>query len=230
MVQARYLNASKERRSEAIRLCEDICYNLRRTRGALDPTALKMSDLLSQLYTNMGHYREAQGIHENILRLVVEGDDGDDRTLDTMESGDARRQVELLKQSYLRLRGWDKSPEIYKDLIDGLRAMPEFKGKPEWKDVRPVNEWNPKEAVSETLGKFEAPKTWYLVIPDGGFDDKGEVVEAKPSRPKMDVKRATSNWGRQFVRGLLHGEHDDGGRKSNGAGKRAEEGAEEEEL
>ena len=97
------MNASKERKSEAIRLCEDICYNMRRTWGSLDPKSLEMSDLLSELYTNMGHYREAQGVHENVLRLVVEGDDGDDRTLDTMEAVRAKKQLELLKQSYLRL-------------------------------------------------------------------------------------------------------------------------------
>lgn len=71
-MQARYLNASKERRSEAIRHCEDICYNMRRTWGALDPKTLEMSELLYQLYTNMGHHHEAQGLQKTILPLVVE--------------------------------------------------------------------------------------------------------------------------------------------------------------
>ncbi len=208
-VQARYLHASKERRSEAIRLCGDICYNLRRVWGSLDPKTLEMSNLLSQLYTNMGHYREAQGVHENVLRLIVEGDDGDDSTQDTINSKDARHQVELLKQSYLRLRGWDKSPEIYRDLIEDLKRMPEFKDRPEWKDVRPVGEWDPKEPASETEGKFlpPSPKSWFLVRPED-FDGKGGIREtAAGKRPGAQVKRVTSNWGMSFGYDRVQGGH-----------------------
>ncbi|KAL9593550.1 MAG: hypothetical protein Q9219_007499 [cf. Caloplaca sp. 3 TL-2023] len=235
-VQARYLNASsKERRSEAIRVCEDICYNLRRVWGS-HPETLKMSNLLSQLYTHMGHYREAQGVHENNLRLVVEGDDGDDRTLDTMDAETARLQVELLKQSFLRLRGWDKSPEIYKELIDDLREMPEYKGKAEFKAVRPIGEWNIKEAPSETLGKFEPPRTWEVVRPEA-IGEGGEIKDVPPAvvkRPGGNVKRATSNWGMNFVQNLLHGAHGDGGAKEttgkvNGVQKRQAESSREEE-
>lgn len=214
-VQARYLHASKERRSEAIRLCDDICYNLRRVWGSLDPKTLEMSNLLSQLYTNMGHYREAQGVHENVLRLVTEGDDGDDSTQDTMDSKTALHQVELLKQSYLRLHGWDKSPEIYRDLINDLKQMPEYKSLPEWKNLRPVNEWNPKEPASETEGKFKTPDTWYLVKPED-FDEKGEIRETTAKRPGAHVKRVTSNWGMNFVHNLLHGSHEDGVDGHNG--------------
>ncbi|KAL8995733.1 MAG: hypothetical protein Q9169_004591 [Polycauliona sp. 2 TL-2023] len=220
-VQARYLNASKERRSEAIRLCEDICYNLGRVWGTLDPKTLEMSDLLSQLYTNMGHTREAQGVHENILRLVTEGDDGDDRTLDTMDSRTARHQVELLKQSYLRLRGWDKTPEIYAGLIHDLKSMPEYRSQREWADVKPANEWNPKETASETVGKFEAPQTWYLVKPEN-FNEKGEIKEPQKisKRPGMSAKRVTSNWGMNFVNNLIHGGHENG--LSNGGHKKVD--------
>ncbi|KAL8902696.1 MAG: hypothetical protein Q9207_004463 [Kuettlingeria erythrocarpa] len=199
-VQARYLHVSKERRSEAIRLCGDICYNLRRVWGSLDPKTLEMSNLLSQLYTNMGHYREAQGVHENVLRLITEGDDGDDSTQDTIGSKDARHQVELLKQSFLRLRGWDKSPEIYRDLIDDLKRMPEYKDRQEWKNVHPVTEWDPKEPASETEGKFltPPPTTWFLVRPED-LDGKGGIRgTAAGKRAGAQVKRVTSNWGMSF--------------------------------
>ncbi|KAL8781838.1 MAG: hypothetical protein Q9213_005840 [Squamulea squamosa] len=204
-VQARYQR--KERRSEAIRLCEDICYNMRRVWGSLDPKTLEMSNLLSELYTNMGHTREAQGVHEHILRLVVEGDDGDDRTLDTMDSKTALDQVERLKQSYLRLGGWAKSEDIYKNLINDLKQMPQYKSQPEWKNVRPVNEWNVKEAPSETLGKFQAPRTWELVKQEQ-MNEEGEIRDTPIKRPGMNVKRATSNWGLNFVHKLLHGNHE----------------------
>ncbi|KAL8713127.1 MAG: hypothetical protein Q9220_002648 [cf. Caloplaca sp. 1 TL-2023] len=212
-VQARYLNASKERRSEAIRLCEDICYNLRRVWGSLYPETLKMSDLLSQLYTSMGHFREAQGVHESILRLIVEGDDGDDRTQDDTDSKSAINQVELLKQSFLRLHGWDKSPEIYKDLIHDIKEMPAYASQPEWKNVRPVSEWNPKEPASETLGKYEAPQSWGLVTKQ----NKGEARDSSSqARPKMNVKRVTSNWGMNIVHNLFHGSHGNENENWNG--------------
>ncbi|KAL9099745.1 MAG: hypothetical protein Q9163_004799 [Psora crenata] len=213
LVQARYLNNHK---AEATRLCEDICYNLRRVWGDLDPKTLEMSDLLSQLYTSQGHYREAQGVHENILRLVVEGDDGDDRTLDTMDSEVARRHVELLKQSFLRLKGWDKSKDVYRDLIDGLINMPEYKSKPEWKSLQSVDQWNLKEQASEKLGKFTAPENWEFASKQS-LSDNGSVKDTT-RRPGMAMKRATSNWGVGLIHRFFHGDHDQENGNENGNG------------
>ena len=201
-VQARYLN--KDRRSHAIRLCEDIYDNLRHAWGSLNPKALEMSDLLSELYTSEGHYRESQGVHENILRLVTEGDDGDDRTLDELSPHDARKQLDLLRQSYLRLQGWDKSAANYKAIVDELIQM--YKGKPEWKDVKSIDTWNfSKEKPSETFGKFAPPKNWEFAS-SGDLDEQGNAHKSSgPRRPGMGVKRATSNWGIDEVRRVLHG-------------------------
>ncbi|KAL9579829.1 MAG: hypothetical protein Q9203_006540, partial [Teloschistes exilis] len=151
-VQARYLSAAKERKSAAVRLCEDICYNMRRAWGSLDPKTLEMSDLLSALYTSMGHYREAMDMHENILRLVVEGDDGDDRTRDEVDSRTAIEQVRLLKQSFLRLKGWSKSEDVYTELVAELKDMPAFRKEKTWKTLALPGEWNVKEAPDEALG------------------------------------------------------------------------------
>ena len=197
---------------------------MRRTWGALDPKTLEMSTLLSALYTSAGHYREAQRVHENNLRLVVEGDDGDDRTLDTMKAGAALDQLELLKQSWLRLRGWDKSLEVYVELVQELKDMPEYKGSKEWKDVRLPSEWNSKEAPSETLGRFSAPPKWDFVVANEG---DGAVVgnngqngkEGSSRRPGMNVKRATSNWGLGLVHRFLHGDHEEHPSTPNGAGR-----------
>ncbi|KAL8875817.1 MAG: hypothetical protein Q9198_005873 [Flavoplaca austrocitrina] len=135
-----------------------------------------------------------------------------------MDSPTARHQVELLKQSFLRLRGWDKSPDIYADLIRDLKAMPEYRSQPEWADVKLANEWNPKEAASETEGKFEAPQKWYLVKPEN-FNEKGEIKEPQKSskRPGMSAKRVTSNWGMNFVNKLVNGGYENG--VSNGVQK-----------
>ena len=178
-----------------------------------------MSNLLSELYTSMGHYREAQGVHENILRLAVEGDDGDDRTVDTLPSQTARKHLDLLKQSFLRLKGWDKSPATYKELVNALIEL--YKGKPEWKDVHAIDNWNNKEQPSETLGKFVAPKDWEFAKAEE-LNEQGNVKESKGlRRPGMGVKRATSNWGMGEVHRVLHGLPDDAAEKiesmSNGS-------------
>ena len=153
----------------------------------------------------MGHHREAQGLYEGILRLVVEGDDGDDRTLDEMPSPAARKHLDLLKQSYLRLQGWDKSAATYKDLVHSLIQM--YHGNSEWKDATGIETWNfNKEKPSDTLGKFVAPKEWEFARAED-LDEQGDARETKGHlrRPGMGVKRATSNWGIGEVRRVLHG-------------------------
>jgi hypothetical protein len=206
LVQARFLAGHHK---EAIRLCEDICYNLRRSWGVLDRKTLEMLELMSQLYTFAGHYREAMAVHEEILRLVVEGDDGDDRTPDTVSSQMAKKHLDLLKRSYLRLGGWDKSPSTYKDLVQGLISMEEYKGKPEWQGVQNTDKWTTKEQA-DTLGTFVAPKEWEFVDP--GSVAEGELKEtAKYERPKMGMKRATSNWGMGLSYDLMHGRHEQDG-------------------
>ncbi|KAL8632383.1 hypothetical protein Q9189_001860 [Teloschistes chrysophthalmus] len=214
-VQARYLHSStKERKSAAVRLCEDICYNMRRAWGSLDPKTLEMSDLLSALYTSMGHYREAMDVHEGVLRLVVEGDDGDERTRDEVDSETAMKQVELLKQSFLRLKGWSKAEEVYTELVAELKEMPPFHTEKAWKELRLPNEWNVKEAPEETLGRFVAPADWGFV--GKGGEEARRVVSGKGG----GVKRATSNWGIGALSrvGVGSGTGTGKGRMVNGAG------------
>ena len=198
-VQATYAN--KDHRPHAIRLCEDICYNLRRVWGALDPKTLEMSELLSQLYTSMGHYREAMGVHESILRLVVEGDDGDDRTVDTMESKRVKMHVEWLKQSYLRLQGWDKSEATYRELVNAILGMEEYKHRPEWQGVRGVDHWDKKEPASDSTGKFSVPTEWEFE------DPKTANKQDDSKRHGMGMKRATSNWGLSSFLHVWNEEH-----------------------
>ena len=201
-MQATYAN--KDHRSHAIRLCEDICYNLRRVWGALDPKTLEMSELLSQLYTSMGHYREAMGVHESILRLVVEGDDGDDKTIDTMASKKARTHVELLKQCYLRLQGWDKSEATYKDLVHAILEMPEYRHQPEWQGVRGIEHWDKKEPASNSIGKFVVPEKWEFEDPKTA-DNKQDGSNKRSGR---GMKRATSNWGLNSFHHVWDEEHE----------------------
>ena len=135
------------------------------------------------------------GVHENIIRLITEGDDDNDRTIDEVSSTIAREQYDQLKQAYLRLGSWDKSKETYKELVDDLLKMPEHKGKVEWKDAHGIDSWDSQEKPVEGK-KFTAPLDWTIV------DLSHEKPVGSPGlrRPGM-AKRASSRWG---LGGLLH--------------------------
>jgi len=87
---------------KAIRLCEDIAYNMRRAHGPRAPVTIETYELLAQLYTSTAqtyqakaasektgplaqeYFKKAINVHEDLLRLVMHehgsggGDDSDD--------------------------------------------------------------------------------------------------------------------------------------------------------
>ena len=204
-VQSRFLNKKHEK---AIRLAEDIVYNMRRVWGSLDPKTLQMEELLSALYTSMGHHREAMGVHENILRLIFEGDDGDERTHDTAEPMVVRKHIELLRQSHTRLHGWDKDKHVYIDLIHSLLDLPQYRGSSELKGAQlHVEHWNLKDSADNDLGKFTPPTSWEFAK-EGELDQKGDVKDegyGAGRKPGLGMKRVTSHWGISEVRRVLYG-------------------------
>ncbi|KAF1945315.1 NACHT domain-containing protein [Clathrospora elynae] len=103
LICARYLAG---RPVKAIRLAEDIAYNMRRAHGPRAPVTIETYELLAQLYTSTGHsyqaqaakgektgglaqdyFKKAVGVHEDILRVITSeqgaGDEDDDDDLDT---------------------------------------------------------------------------------------------------------------------------------------------------
>ncbi|KAL8864489.1 MAG: hypothetical protein Q9174_007334, partial [Haloplaca sp. 1 TL-2023] len=158
LICARYLNPS--RRPAAIALAEDITYNMRRTWGSLDPETLNMENLLGEMYTTMGHHREAMDLHESVLRLVVEGDDGDERTLDEAGGEVVVEQVERLRQAALRLKGFNKDKAVYVELVRELKGMEQYRDEKRVRGLSLPDQWNLKDQASETRGRFEAPKNW----------------------------------------------------------------------
>ena len=116
LICARYLAGSP---IKAIRLAEDIAYNMRRAHGPRAPVTIETYELLAQLYTSMGqtyqskaasektgplaqeYFKKALGVHEDILRLIVHehgsGDDSDDE-LDTTAYLLAKEGVNVKKQ------------------------------------------------------------------------------------------------------------------------------------
>ncbi len=161
-------------------------------------------------------------MHESVLRLVVEGDDGDDATVDTMESGRVKMHVEWLKQCYLRLQGWDKSEATYKDLVNAILRMEEYRHRPEWQGVRGVEHWDKREPASDNVGKFVVPTTWEFEDPEEAErrDQAGELASAK--RSGMGMKRATSNWGLSSFHHVWNGDQENQvSYNSNGNGRAA---------
>jgi hypothetical protein len=215
LVEVRFLSSHQK---SAISLAETIVYNLRRVWGALDPKTLEMEDLLSEAYTAAGHHREAMRVHEEILKLVVEGDDGDDRTLDTMEAPVAAHHVLALKQAHLRLRGWDKHASVYAELISSLLAMPQYAKHPAFASIQPVEKWSLNEKVEKK--EFQTPRDWEFVDRKS-LDEEGHVLKdaKKDVRPGW-FRRVTSNWGiGENYYGKVLGRNEDEHEHGHGSGR-----------
>lgn len=93
LVCARYLAGHPVK---AIRLCEDIAYNMRRAHGPRAPVTIETYELLAQLYTSTGHtyqskagadkpdalateyFKKALNVHADILRLLLQDDVDED--------------------------------------------------------------------------------------------------------------------------------------------------------
>ncbi|KAF2715445.1 NACHT domain-containing protein [Pleomassaria siparia CBS 279.74] len=130
LIAARYLAGHPVK---AIRLCEDIAYNMRRAHGPRAPVTIETYELLAELYTSTGqayqakaatektgplaqdYFKKAVGVHEDILRLMLydhgSGDDSDDE-LDTT--------AYLLAKEGVNVRGDDgkRSVSLDEDSID----------------------------------------------------------------------------------------------------------------
>lgn len=171
-----------------------------------------MEELLSQVHTAAGHYREAMDMDEDVLRLIVEADDGDDRTVDVVEPAMARHHLDLLKASYLRLKGWDKSAHNYQELVRDLLSMREHKSHVAFKCVGPAENWSPKDdpvsvriLVAPALLRFVG----YLGVNRAGSGGAGAPLGVLGLKPRMGLKCTSSNWGLGLLHDLLHGGRDD---------------------
>lgn len=145
-------------------------------------------------------------LHEEILRLVVEGDDGDDKTPDTMTPKMAKQHLLLLQATYQRLGGWDKNASVYKNLVDRLLSMPEYKTDPSFKGVRSTDKWNVKDKP-DTTSEFTKPVDWEFVDPET-LTDTGEVVKQTTlsKNQRLGFRRVTSNWGMNLAYQALFGQ------------------------
>ncbi|KAI9692307.1 MAG: hypothetical protein M1822_006538 [Bathelium mastoideum] len=127
---------------EAAELCDVICYNLRRSRGWLEPEALRMSKLLAELQTELGQYAKAMGVHEEVLREIDEEGDGEKG----VDAALASHMLELLKRDYARLGKWEKSERGYAELVQRV-------GKKHGVNVSHVEHW--QKGQTDDFGKYK---------------------------------------------------------------------------
>ncbi|MCJ1467798.1 hypothetical protein MMC07_006423 [Pseudocyphellaria aurata] len=153
LVEVRFTHVSRDR---AIRLLEDICYNLRRVWGLLDKTTLQVDTLRSELYTAVGSHAKAMRVHEEILQQITE-DDSDSGSVDD-RSDLARIHLDLLRRTHQRLGGWEKDVNVYIDLYDELAAM--FRDEKAWAEVQPIKKWPSKGSANDGYGVYKKPTNW----------------------------------------------------------------------
>ena len=200
LVVSRHLASNNGHSHSAVHLAEDMTYNLRRILGSLHPHTLKMSTLLSQLYTSAKQYADAMGVHEETIQLIVSGDDGDDRTVDTVNAATARHQVNMLKAAYQRNGSWVKSADTYKTLVTQLIGM--FANSSDFHNLQPVQEWTAKPDESTAkISVFEKPTQWMFVIKDdilpleGGSSVNGSTGEEGFKRAPLPAnKNKQTGW------------------------------------
>ncbi|KAI9641201.1 hypothetical protein NHQ30_010001 [Ciborinia camelliae] len=181
---------SRSHQEQAIILLEDMCYNIRRVWGPLDPTTLEMQNLLSAFYTSSPHpdLTKAMRIHEDILRSTV-SDAGDELPRDEV-CDIAIVQLELLKRVYWRKGSWDKDVSVYVDLWQQIGQ--EFENEHAWKEavkvLKGVDKWTVKKGEKgekdDELGIWKRPGSFEFMTVDEG------------KRPHLNMLRKVSSiWG-----------------------------------
>ncbi|GAB1212384.1 hypothetical protein ATERTT37_001522 [Aspergillus terreus] len=172
LVEARFSCGQTE---QAIRLCRDICYNLRRVWGPFDRIALELTTLLSELYTATNNYRGAMAVHEKILRQLLSEPESEGSLSLAERATIAARHVKLLKRAAQRLGGWDKEEHLYKQLVSSLNER--FAGDAAWVAIpEQLEEWVKGEA--DDLGVWRAPAS-YGFLGGGGGGKEGQ--EKRPA-------------------------------------------------
>ena len=167
-----HAHVAANRLPAAVDLCETMCYNLRRSRGVLDPVTVDMFHMLASLYTSDNRVERSMAVHEQILREIEAAllDEASPKAKPlTPRCGNAYLQdkkqlagtatwcMELLKRSHLRLGGWTRPEGEYTALYERLQGQLGKAGlqiaSPEtWKDAAKVNKDRPDDMIGKYVG------------------------------------------------------------------------------
>jgi hypothetical protein len=200
LVDAHVLASHRER---AVALCDTVYYNLRQSRGGLDPQTLRFADRLAALHKRAGRRRDATRVHEDVVcdldehlaALEDAGPVGGDAAAEQYQRDERLRAVADAHLDGLRRCGWATRQ-------DGLRATGELYGRLRRYGpltVPPVEQWGAVNGVAEekkekeTTTAWAGPIEWILV---GADADK----EARKGRKRDSVAPAKERWGCWGVR------------------------------
>ncbi|KAL9094753.1 MAG: hypothetical protein Q9165_003024 [Trypethelium subeluteriae] len=184
--------------AQASEVADVLCYNLRRSRGWLDPEARGMSRVLAELWTEQKKYAEAMGVHEEVLREIDEDAEG------AAEKGVDKKLVgeflDLLKGDYVRLGGWSKSNHGYNELVQklsedyGVKVVP---GIEQWSKVS-------KEQVDkEQIGRYKGIGNGEFRIDINGADQAQKKDKAEGNKSRKSLMKAAKRRSYGFGAGYL---------------------------
>ncbi|KAB8210987.1 hypothetical protein BDV34DRAFT_209178 [Aspergillus parasiticus] len=174
LVEARFSNG---RTTQATQLCGGLCYNVKRVWGPFDRSALELTNLLSALYTAEGDHARAMGVHESVLRQLLE-DSTDIRLSEAAEI--ASKQTALLQRCYQRNGGWSKGSGRYENMFDRLNEK--FAKEKKWTARNPQH-WTVKEI--DKLGVWEAPHDYGFLMAGKGTTHQNQLRKA--SEPDIET-------------------------------------------
>ncbi|KAJ1705032.1 hypothetical protein NYO67_12811 [Aspergillus flavus] len=174
LVEARFSNG---RTTQATQLCGGLCYNVKRVWGPFDRSALELTNLLSALYTAEGDHVRAMGVHESVLRQLLE-DSTDIRLSEAVEI--ASKQTALLQRCYQRNGGWSKGSGRYENMFDRLNEK--FAKEKKWTARNPQH-WTVKEV--DKLGVWEAPHDYGFLMAGKGTTHQNQLRKA--SEPDIET-------------------------------------------
>ncbi|OLN98018.1 hypothetical protein CCHL11_06795 [Colletotrichum chlorophyti] len=154
---------------QATVLCETIYYNVRQSRGGLDPQALYFSKRLGYLYRRAHRLRDAARLH---LEVVCDLDEH----LTATRGADKEERLRAAADMHLdgmRRCGWASRGDVkmMRDTMERLRGYGKL-------SVASVESWGPVSAADE---KKEASLVWPETI----------TWDLKQSAPEEEVKKET---------------------------------------
>ncbi|KAK4230350.1 hypothetical protein QBC38DRAFT_452274 [Podospora fimiseda] len=207
----------------AIDLCETMCYNLRRSRGVLDPVTVEMFQMLAALYTSDKRVDRCMSIHEQILREIEAalrdeeewGSSGRSSRLYAGAKTKAQQQqppealakvacsqLELLKRAHYRLDGkWAKPEQEYTALYQRLLArlgkygLQQAPAPETWDKTAAAN----KDKPDDVVGKYVGPKEWKLEDDEDHNEPHVHGVNNGGGRERLALTNGGTGTGRLSV-------------------------------
>lgn len=160
--------AAQGRVDDAIRVAEDIRYNLARVWGAVDSATLLFTNLLSRLYVTRGRYADAMRLHSQVLAKVISpgaGEHGEDGVVVSAEESAkaAVAQLEGAQKCIAFAGGWKNAGGVEQARFRELYAklVSRFGGLHSWNERKPVpvEKWSTKADSKES---WKVPETFSL--------------------------------------------------------------------